>query len=275
MTEPLKWPSAAWDDLWQQAQNARLQQLTHQQAAPSKHELDQMLERLANPQVAGRDIDQVRLKWTAGEEFMGPAPVGVLRRRLDALSATALADELVRMSQAYQARGTELELAHAVLRTVLAVRPEHDALMHVVDGHWTATGMRQTLAQYEQGLSTEARQRVSRALRLLLVCAPHVAPAGGGTPPRDLHQQLLEGRVAQDAEAAPFDVDYDEYPGLLLRPLRDVAWEVHMQLLAAWNGLSLPERRLVVAYWHRLPLHGPHVAAGLPQPTALQMRRML
>lgn len=275
MTEPLKWPSAAWDALWQQAQDARLHHLTGEHHAASPHDLDQMLTRLANPQVAGRDIDQVRLKWTAGEEFMGPAPVGVLRRRLDALCAKALADKVQHLAKAHQQQGTQLELVHAALRTVLAASPAQDALMHVVDGHWTATGMRQTLAQYEQGLSAEARQRVSRALRLLLVCAPHVAPAGGGTPPRDLHQQLLEGRVAQDAEAAPFDVDYDEYPGLLLRPLREVAWEVHMQLLLAWNGLSLPERRLVVAYWHRLPLHGPHVAAGLPGAAALQMRCML
>lgn len=274
--ETLKWPGAEWDALWDQAKTARLQQLTRQQGAPSPYELTQMLERLAAPEVAGRDIGAVRLKWTAGEEFQGPAPVPVLRRRLDAHCAEALAEELVRMSQAYHLRGKEVQLAHAALAAVLDPgSTSYEGLEHVVDGHWTATGMRQTLADYAKALSHEARMRISRVLRLLYTCAPEVNPAGGGTPPRDMTEQFDQGRVDLAVAAEPFDVDYDPYPGELTRAVRPVAWELHAQLVQAWNALGVPERRLVVAYWHRMPLHGPHVAAGLPQAAALQMGGML
>lgn len=290
---PLAWPSTEYTQTWDAAVRAHTaarlaeaHQRTGRRPEPGpehyRAQVTSMVERLANPTIGGLPVQRLRLILppdTVPTAALTPAGAGEVRRRLDAAAAHALAEQALAAERDRDQAQTRYEAMSSAFAELFAAPipagpvPDEAArsrLQRVVDGHWEATGRRQTLALFIARMTDDARARVSVVLRLLFLCAREVGvPDGGGAPP-GMEEQIEHGDVTSEVAVPQATTDYQAYPAELPKVLWPVVWELRAYLGIAWNRLSEPERRVVLWRWHGLRLRGQEELSMLeehfPQP---------
>jgi len=137
----------------------------------------------------------------------------------------------------------------------------YPANQYAADEHWIEGDQDtpQTLHQYAMGMSGARMVKVAECIRLVFATAPAIGVAPGlyGYAPVPFRRQLEHGNVDQDADAdkvAPVEApgDWFFHQDAVAPELVAAAPALNRALVAAWNDLTAPERRIVLTRWDQL-----------------------